>query len=546
MCVADPVTPALEASSLRQRGATRSIPPPPSPKCVTHPLQTTSQRAASFEPGAIKVRLTALRDFVAVLRSRYADSVFRMTFLLLSLQIGLLLWHDAHSPVMQRTEGLEARRRFDALVEELGRESVLDALALLRCRLAYLGPLVLVACVALYFRRSHSVYLLDFSLFQPPPEWNATHGEIITMLANAGEQEKSFDENDTAFMSKVLHNSGTGDATAWPPGILQCRERGVKQDQSMAAARAEAEAVIYGCLSELFQTTGVTPKEVDFLIINCSLFSPTPSLCALACNKFGMRSNVRTYNLSGQGCSASLLAVDLASELLQNNPGSIAVVVSTELITQSLYHGHQKGMLLQNTLFRCGGAALCLTNRARLILRAKYRLRHLVRTQTCDDEAFHAVYQCEDEHGHSGVRLSKNIVDVAGKAMKINLTQLGPFVLPLKEQLKVVLSLAAQRLGRTRCARYVPSFKSAIHFFCIHPGGRAVLDGIEKNLSLSPKDMEPSRATLRDRGNTSSSSIWYELRYIEEHMNIRRGHKVLQLAFGSGFKCNSAVWTRLR
>ena len=82
--------------------------------------------------------------------------------------------------------------------------------------------------------------------------------------------------------------------------------------------------------------------QVDFLVINCSLFSPTPSLCAMACNKFKMRSGVRTYNLSGQGCSASLLSVDLASELLQNNPNSIAVVVSTEAITQSLYHGHAK------------------------------------------------------------------------------------------------------------------------------------------------------------------------------------------------------------
>ena len=87
--------------------------------------------------------------------------------------------------------------------------------------------------------------------------------------------------------------------------------------------------------------------KVDFLVINCSLFSPTPSLCAMAANKFKMRSDVRTYNLSGQGCSASLLAVDLCSELLQNNPDSIGVVVSTELITRSLYLGHEKSMLLQ-------------------------------------------------------------------------------------------------------------------------------------------------------------------------------------------------------
>ena len=115
----------------------------------------------------------------------------------------------------------------------------------------------------------------------------------------------------------------------------------------MAATRHEAELVICGCMETLFEQTGIKPREVDFLVINCSLFSPTPSLCAMAANKFKMRSDVRTYNLSGQGCSASLLAVDLCSELLQNNPDSIGVVVSTELITRSLYLGHEKSMLLQ-------------------------------------------------------------------------------------------------------------------------------------------------------------------------------------------------------
>merc|ERR1719310_2209956 len=99
-------------------------------------------------------------------------------------------------------------------------------------------------------------------------------------------------------MSKVLSSSGTGDATAWPPGILKCLDETQRQDQSMASTREEAEAVICSCLAAMFEKTKVTPKEVDFLIINCSLFSPTPSLCAMACNKFKMRSNVRTYNLS--------------------------------------------------------------------------------------------------------------------------------------------------------------------------------------------------------------------------------------------------------
>jgi len=56
---------------------------------------------------------------------------------------------------------------------------------------------------------------------------------------------------------------------------------------------------------------------VDILIVNCSLFNPTPSLASMVVNHFRMRPSVITYNLSGMGCSAGLIAIGLAQELLQ-------------------------------------------------------------------------------------------------------------------------------------------------------------------------------------------------------------------------------------
>lgn len=57
--------------------------------------------------------------------------------------------------------------------------------------------------------------------------------------------------------------------------------------------------------------------QVDILIVNCSLFNPTPSLSAMIVNYFKFKSNVVTYNLSGMGCSAGVIAISLARELLQ-------------------------------------------------------------------------------------------------------------------------------------------------------------------------------------------------------------------------------------
>jgi 3-ketoacyl-CoA synthase len=35
-----------------------------------------------------------------------------------------------------------------------------------------------------------------------------------------------------------------------------------------------------------------------------------------------------------------------------------------------------------------------------------------------------------------------------------------------------------------------------VHYFCIHAGGRGVIDGIEKNLNLSPHHVAASRHAL--------------------------------------------------
>lgn len=150
-----------------------------------------------------------------------------------------------------------------------------------------------------------------------------------------------------------------------------------------------------------------------------------------------------------------------------------------------------------------------------------------------------------------GVCLSRDLTSVAGDALKTNITTLGPLVLPLREQLRFFASLLRRTLDRALLGRpggtpYIPDFTLAFHHVCVHAGGRAVLDAVERNLRLSAWHMEPSRMTLHRFGNTSSSSLWYELSYAEAKGRVRRGHRVWQIAFGSGFKCNSAVWRAVR
>lgn len=410
------------------------------------------------------------------------------------------------------------------------------------------GTFIALIVMFLILRMDNPTYLLAFSTFKAPKSWRVSHEQIIEMMR----RHKCFTQDSLDFMDRLLVRSGTGQSTAWPPGIVQCLH-GKEPDRSIEASRKEAETVIFEIVESAMKKAKIGPEDIDVLVINCSLFSPTPSLCAAVITKFQLKPDILSYNLSGMGCGASLLALDLAKNMLHRKKrGGRALVVSTEIITPNLYTGNSRGFLLQNTLFRCGGAAMVISNKWMDGSKAWFKLLHSVRVQNNTEDAYNCVFEGEDKDGIRGVRLSKEIVKVAGKTMEKNLTMLGPLVLPYSEQAKVVFSILKKFIMKNlfgkRVKVYVPDFKRGVDHFCIHAGGRAVIDGIEKNMKLEKFHTEPSRMALLNYGNTSSSSIWYEMEYIidEQKSNpLKKGHRIMQVAFGSGFKCTSGVWLKL-
>jgi len=65
-------------------------------------------------------------------------------------------------------------------------------------------------------------------------------------------------------------------------------------------------------------------------------------------------------------------------------------------------------------------------------------------------------------------------------------------------------------------------------------------------LGLRPSQLLPMLRPFERYGNTSSSSTWYAWSFVETCQGVKRGQRLWQLSFGSGFKCASAAWTALR
>ncbi|XWS50638.1 hypothetical protein CRYUN_Cryun12cG0103500 [Craigia yunnanensis] len=132
-----------------------------------------------------------------------------------------------------------------------------------------------------------------------------------------------------------------------------------------------------------------------------------------------MRSDVKSYKLSGMGCSAGAIGIDLAQNLLKTNKNSYAIVLSTEILSAGWYPGHERSMLPLNCLFRMGSAAFLLTNKKEASKSSKYRLLHALRTQTAfEDEAYLMVIREEDASGKLGVTFDKNLLQAAGEILR--------------------------------------------------------------------------------------------------------------------------------
>jgi len=401
-----------------------------------------------------------------------------------------------------------------------------------------------VAILAFFLARRtrRPVYLLDFSILHPEEDCKMSKERFDLQSVRSG----YFKEEALKFQARLNQRTGLGEETYLPKPFFDEHPGNFTIEQ----AREEALSTIIGCCDDLFEKTGVKPREIDFVILNCSLFCPTPSLSSMIMNHYKMRDNVKNFNLGGMGCSCGLVSIDLARDLLAIYPNSNVLVFSTENITMNWYPGQVKGMLLSNTLFRVGGAAILLTNKCSLASRAKYQLLTTERVNiAADDEAHHAIYQQTDPDGNRGVKISRELSKCVAKAMTKNLTRIAPRILPPKEIIRYawdwVMRHVSAKYLEANPKPYMPDFRAAFDHICIHAGGRAIIDGIEETMHLSEEDCMPSRATLYRYGNTSSSSVWYEMNYIEGRGLQKKGDRTFQIAFGSGLKCNTVMWKAL-
>ncbi|MGQ0720904.1 MAG: type III polyketide synthase, partial [Candidatus Eiseniibacteriota bacterium] len=123
--------------------------------------------------------------------------------------------------------------------------------------------------------------------------------------------------------------------------------------------REEAPALASSAAREALRQSGVDPARVThFLFVTCTGFAAPGPDQAVALG-VGLRRTVHRVQIGFQGCSAGVVAIRTAAEIVRGDPSAVVLVVSCE-ISSIHFQNHWKGEDLRGHSLFADGAGACV------------------------------------------------------------------------------------------------------------------------------------------------------------------------------------------
>ncbi len=249
------------------------------------------------------------------------------------------------------------------------------------------------------------------------------------------------------------------------------------------------------------------PDEIDAVIVSTCTGYICPGLTSHVGERLGLRSDVLTLDLVGQGCGAALPNLRAGEALLAGQRAKHVLSICVEVCSAALYFDDDPGVLISACLFGDGAGAAVLSQASNGNRKVEWRDSGSI-LNPADREALHF----EQKGGCLRNILKPEVPALAGKYVPLVLNEV---------------------LGRAGIGR------SEINGWVLHAGGRDVLTALRESLALSPEDVRWSEAVLREYGNVSSACVYFVLQSALAD-SIPGGYWWLS-SFGAGFSCHGAL-----
>jgi len=226
---------------------------------------------------------------------------------------------------------------------------------------------------------------------------------------------------------------------------------------------------------------GSEPDDVG-VIVTASYYSlGGPTLAHRLVDHYGLGAETDKYHLVGVGCASSVPLLRLASQALRDRPGEKALVVAAESVSGFLTPvaaEDEKVKIVGSALFGDGAAAALVS---------------LAPDASGPEILATAVHQLPGTLNH--VRFA-----VSGEDSHMQITRGLPEIAE-----KQIPGLVNEFLARHGLRA------DEIDHWPMHPGGRGIIDGLQRGLRLSDEDVAPSAKVLAENGNVGTPSAFFVL-----------------------------------
>ena len=254
---------------------------------------------------------------------------------------------------------------------------------------------------------------------------------------------------------------------------------------------------------------GSFPKEkiTHLITVSCTGMS-APGLDLELLELLHLPPTTTRTSVNFMGCYAAIHALKIANAFCLADENANVLIVCTELCTLHFQNEPTVENMTSSMLFADGAAAVLITG-----------------DKEADGINIDNFYSMVASKGSNDMAW-----DISSKGFLMTLSSYIPDLIEEDFDDLASNALAAVKLK-----------KQDISHWCIHPGGKKILESVHKSLGFTNGQLQSSYDVLKDYGNMSSPTILFVLKEILAKATIKKDEKIFGAAFGPGLTMETFI-----
>jgi predicted naringenin-chalcone synthase len=277
-------------------------------------------------------------------------------------------------------------------------------------------------------------------------------------------------------------------------------------EQRLDMFRKEAPGLSLKAIHNCISNTDIQ-KITHLITVSCTGFS-APGLDWEIAEQLGLSNKVSRTAINFMGCYAGIHALKIADAFCKADTSARVLVVCTELCSLHFQKASKLDYITSSMLFGDGAAAMLVSG-----------------NNAEDGITIDNFYSVVASKGKSDMAW-----EVSSNGFVMTLSSYVPDLVEenFNSLVKEALKAADLKL-------------EDIDDWCIHPGGKKILEAVHKSLGFSNGQLDDSYEILRDYGNMSSPTVLFVLEKIFRRR--KAGRKIFGAAFGPGLTMETFIFS---